>query len=87
MGNRMVNNDDLQGLGKTQKGAKISKDTTSNMTVNQVADDMKSALDAEEENESQVSPLPRSPLQSKLELNPPPQREGSRIDSYKKSGR
>ena len=86
MNDRMVNNEDLKGLGKTIKGP-ITKDMLSNMTVNQVAEDMKSVLDAEEDNEDQVSPLPKIQLQSKLEINHPPQRESSRIDSYKKSGR
>ena len=86
MGNRMVNNDDLKGLGKTQKGP-IIKTMNSNMTVNQVAEEIKSMLDAEEENESQVSPMPKIMLQSKLEYNHPPYRDNSRIDSYKKAGR
>ena len=85
MNNRMVNNDDLKGLGKTQKGP-ITKDINSNMTVNQIAEDMKSMIDAEDE-ESQVSPLPKIALQSKLEMNHPPQRDSSRFDSYKKTGR
>ena len=85
MNNRMVNNEDLKGLGKTQKGPNL-KEMNSNMTIDQVAEDMKSIVDAEDENESMVSPLPKVMLQSKLEMNHP-QREGSRIDSYKKSGR
>ena len=86
MNDRMVNNEDLKGLGKTIKGP-ITKDMLSNMTVNQVAEDMKSVLDAEEDNEDQASPLPKIQLQSKLVINQPPQRDSSRIDSYKKSGK